>query len=340
MTVPADSPWRSLGRWFPGLFISLLAVLLLARLTAWGELRRALLLLDLRWLAPVLFFYLASLGLRALAWRTLLQGKVGSGRAFLALNEGYLLNNLFPFRLGELGRALLLGQASGLSPMFVLSTILIERAFDLAIAAGLLLATLPLVLGLESARPAALVALALVLLGLGALYLAARHRCRVRQLLDACFGGRRFVRRFLLPRLDASLEGLAALTRPGQFLLSAALLVASWSLGGIEIHLLLNSGSLQAPLWWTAFFLGVISLGVALPSAPASLGVYEAAAVGALSLLGVAAAPALAFALVAHLIHVSASGLIGAYALFRDGETLAGLYRRLRRLRSRHSCAS
>jgi hypothetical protein len=37
----------------------------------------------------------------------------------------------------------LLAQATGISAFFVLSTIVIERTYDLAIAGGLLLATVP-----------------------------------------------------------------------------------------------------------------------------------------------------------------------------------------------------
>jgi uncharacterized membrane protein YbhN (UPF0104 family) len=136
-------------------------------------------------------------------------------------------------------------------------------------------------------------------------------------------------RRKLLPRLDALLDGLGTLTRPGEFFMSVMFIVGSWVFGAAEIHLLLNSGAFAAPFWWTGFVLGVLSLGVALPSAPAALGVYEAAAVGALSLLGVPTAQALAFAILAHLIHVAVTGLIGAYALLNEGETLSRLYRRL-----------
>ena len=133
-----------------------------------------------------------------------------------------------------------------------------------------------------------------------------------------------------LPRLYSLLEGLGALARPGQFLLSAILIGGSWAFGGLETFILMNSGIFSAPFWWTGFVLGVLSLGVALPSAPASLGVYEAAIVGALTLLKVSPADALAFALVLHLIQILSTGAIGAYGLLQEGETISGLYTRVR----------
>ena len=133
-------------RWLPGLVISAIAILLLIRFSNWQGVIEVLTLMDLNWFAAAIIFYLLGMVMRALSWKTLLQNKASYGRVFLTLNEGYLLNNIFPFRLGELGRAVLLSQATGLSAFFVLSTISIERAYDVAIAAGLLLATLPFVL--------------------------------------------------------------------------------------------------------------------------------------------------------------------------------------------------
>jgi glycosyltransferase 2 family protein len=332
LNEPGASRWQGIRRWLPGLFISLLAVFFLVRLTNWEDLRQALLMMDLRWLPLALLAYLLSMALRAFAWATLLQHKASIWRVFLTLNEGYLLNNLFPFRLGELGRAFLLGGAINLSPLFIFSTIFIERAYDLAIASGLLLATLPLVLGVEYARPAALATLALVVVGLVSLFLAARNRNQIKRFLERTAGRWQFFRSRLLPRLDSLLDGLGTLTHPVEFFVSVAFIVASWLFGAAEYHILLNSGIITAPFWWTGFVLGVISAGIALPSAPAAIGVFEAAAVGSLALLGVPAGEALAFAIVAHVLHVAVTSVIGIYALLRDGETLTGLYRKLRGL--------
>ena len=74
----------------------------------------------------------------------------------MTLNEGYFFNNILPFRMGELARAFLMGRRSRLGMFYVLSTIVVERSYDLVIAASLLLLTLPLALKLEWARPIAI----------------------------------------------------------------------------------------------------------------------------------------------------------------------------------------
>jgi uncharacterized protein (TIRG00374 family) len=330
LSTLTGSTWRNLSRWLPGLLISLAAVFLLLKWIDWQEVAAALDLVQLNSLPLAWLAFLLGLSARAVSWQIILQKKAPLGRVFLALNEGYLLNNLFPFRLGELARAILLGGATGLSPLFILSTIVIERSFDLALAAGLVLTTLPLVLGMEAERLAATGALGLVGIGLFALYGMARYREGLKAWLRGWGKRWRLLERALLPRLDALLEGLSALTNPVQFWQSLAWMALNWAMGALSYYLLLRSFVPSAPFWWAGFVVSVAALGVAVPAAPASLGVYEASVVGALSLLGVNPAQALAFSLVAHFLNLSTSTVIGGYALIRDGETLAGLVRRVR----------
>jgi hypothetical protein len=55
--------------------------------------------------------------------------------------------------------------------------------------------------------------------------------------------------------------------------------------------------------------------------------------VGALTVLGYPAGQALAVALVAHIIHIGFTGIVGGISLLREGETIKGLYNRLRNFR-------
>jgi uncharacterized protein (TIRG00374 family) len=268
---------------------------------------------------------------RALCWQTLLQRKVSPGRAVLALNEGYFLNNILPLRLGELGRALLLGRRSGLGTFHVLSTIVVERSYDLAIAAGILLSVLPLVFSLEVGRTRlySAILLALIIAGLLALYLAARQRAWLESRL-AAWAARWPVLRWIIPPVHSLLDGFSVLTRFEYFALSFGLLAFSWGISILRDLVILRQFDPQAQVWWAMLAISGANLGGALPSAAASLGVFEAAAVTALSLVGIAAEDALAYALIVHVTHLISSSLIGAFALSREGKSLAELVADLR----------
>jgi uncharacterized protein (TIRG00374 family) len=321
------------ARWLPGLIISVVAIWLLISFSNWQDVIQAVSLIKLNWLIPALGLYLISSGFRALSWMVLLQNKAPFGRVFIAMNEGYLLNNIFPFRLGELGRAFLLSQATSLSGFFVLSTIVLERTYDLAIAAGLLLATLPLVIGVDIGQSIAYGVMVVVILGLVAMFIFARNRQQIKSKLFDYSSSRPLFRDRILPSINSILDGLGVLARWDQFLLSFVIMLLSWFFGAMELYFLSRSLGVEAQFLWIAFVLGVISLGIAIPSAPAGLGVYEVAMVGAFSILGVSSSQALAIAIVAHLIQISFTGVIGVYGIFRDGESLAGLYRRLQNIR-------
>lgn len=337
MSSVASRDWRvtarSLLQWLPGILFSFLAFWLIARVVDWpeflvmlGSIPPGILLLNVA-------LYVITITMRSLGWQFLLQRKVSLGQTFLALNEGYLLNNILPFRLGELGRAFLLGRRSHLGMFRVLSTVVVERSYDLAIAAGLLLATLPLALGMEWARPAATFLLFVIITGLLVLYLAARNRDWVERLIDRLAGRWTIVKRFILPQIHSILDGFSVLTRFEFFAASLGLLAFTWLLGILRDWMLIRAFVPDAPMWWGALGISATNIAGAVPSVMASLGTFEAGATGALSLVGLPVEAALAYALVVHVTHLIFSSLIGFYGLSREGQTISNLVFELRSLR-------
>jgi uncharacterized protein (TIRG00374 family) len=328
----------------PGLVVSGLSLAGLLYLVDVKRLAEALRLADYRMVALIFPTTLLWLLVRTVVWRTLLQEKATFSQVFFTLNEGYLLNNLLPFRLGEVGRAYLLsrkasiGSAEPLGFMQVFSTIIIERALDVAMAAGLLLCTLPFVVSealggrVDWALEAALAAGGLVVIGLGALYLLARYRVQAQAIFERSVSRWAFLRNFGARQLSAFLAGLAVLTDFRRFLRAVAWMAVNWAGAMLQYYLLLRAFFPDPTLLWVAFTLGVVALGVAAPSSPGAVGVMELAMVGALSAFGLDRSSALAAALVAHIANILITGLLGVYALARDGLTLSGLYRQVQRL--------
>ena len=328
-----NSRLKIITRWLPGLIISTIAILLLIRFSNWAEVLEVISGIKLAWVLPAVVFFLISVLIRAASWMIILQNKVNYGRVFLTLNEGYLLNNIFPFRLGELGRAYILSQTTILSGFFVLSTIFIERTYDVAIAAGLFLATIPYVFSLEAGQSIALLVFIIGIFALLTMYLLARNHNHIKKFMENVTEGKLFLHDRIVPKIGSLLEGLGIFTSFGQFGLSLGLILISWIFGGLELFFLSKSFGVDLELWMLGFVLGMTSLGIAIPSAPAGLGVFEAAAVGAFSLMGLSTSTGLAIAFVSHFISIFLTGLIGMYGIFKDGESITGLYQQLRNLR-------
>ena len=107
----------------------------------------------------------------------------------------------------------------------------------------------------------------------------------------------------------------------------------SWGLSVVYQYILLLAFNQSAQFLWAAFGVATASLGVALPSSPSYIGVFEAAWVGALALFQVPMSNALAYALIIHVIHILISCVFGVYALAQEGETLHQLYAEIRNKR-------
>ncbi|MEI8132288.1 MAG: lysylphosphatidylglycerol synthase transmembrane domain-containing protein [Leptolinea sp.] len=327
MTQPKSSIWKSVSRWLLGAIISLVALFLVFRLANWQDIQSAFTKIN-PWIVGVaagmtVLFCIS----RAIAWRILLDRKATVSQTFFGINAGYLLNNLFPLRAGEIGRAVILGQSTELGTFHVLSTIIIERAFDLAFAALLLLSSLPLALGLDWAKPVAVITLVLVIFGLSILFLIARNTAAVHAWVSRVLGRFSLVKRYFLPYLDNMLEGLGALTNPQMFLGAVFWIAVSWLIGVLNYYIVIWSIIPQAPLWWGVLIDSVLAMGIAIPSAPAALGVFEASMVAALSLLGVDASIGLAYAVVMHIMQFVVTGILGMIGLMKEGRSLGSVFK-------------
>lgn len=316
-------------RLLPGLLVTLITLGALLYFVDLNALRRAFALADYRWLPLVVLIFFGTLAARSMAWRTILEERTRFKESFVVINQAYLLNNVLPFRLGELGRALILSNRVGISFWHVLSTVVVERVFDLGIAAGLLLSTLPLVVGADWALPAATAAIAIVLLGFLALFLMAASPTRANKLLGRLTTPWPRLRRWLSKKFASFLEGLSVLRDAGRFLRVAFWMLLAWACNVGWYYVLMRSFLPEAHLLWALFSIAVASMGVALPSSPAYIGVLETALVGALSLFGVDPAIALAYAVVAHVIYFVITGLIGIYGFWQQGQSLGAIYQKL-----------
>ncbi|HVM71750.1 MAG TPA: lysylphosphatidylglycerol synthase transmembrane domain-containing protein [Anaerolineales bacterium] len=326
-----NSPfWKSARRWLPGAVISLVAILAIIHFVDLNRFVAAIRTANYWLILVSLAGSIVWLSVRGIVWRTLLRGRASFKQVFWTLCEGYLLNTVLPFRLGEVGRAFLMGRKAKLGFMDVLSTIIIERIVDIACSAAILLSAVPFVVGAAGAGRIAILIGALVVAGMVFLYVLARNQARTVALFQRLSARWPKLQALGGNLLDSFFSGLAILTDGWLFLRFLFWMAINWIIAILQFLLLLLAFYPQARLLWSLFALGAVAFGNAIPSLPGAVGTYEGALGGALTILSGDQSTALAVALTSHLIGIIPTTLLGAIALSREGETLMGVYRQLR----------
>ena len=311
------SKLRKLLRWLPGVLISLIAIYAVLKFINPDDLKSAFSTVKPVFILILFGLDVLGLAVRGKAWQVILGGQVTYKQAFFGICEGYFLNNILPFRAGELGRSYFVGRSSGKGTFYVLSTIVIERGFDILFAAAIVVATLPYVIGMDWIKPIATVALLIVIAVFILLFIVANNKEKVLNWTSKISRPSK-IWNFLLPKVHNLVEGFSLLAKPAQFLLSFFWIGATWFTWTVVYYLSTNAVIPGAPFWWGAFVSGIMALGIAIPSAPSALGVYEASFVGALAILGGASSTALAYALTMHLVQFIVSAIFGFWGLLRE----------------------
>lgn len=313
----------SAGALIPGLLVSGAAVAALAVFVDFDRTLAALRAASPVGIAVAVVVFAVGLTGRAAASRELVDGRTGLGGAFTALNIGYLANNFLPLRAGEVVRAVVLGRKTKTGFVGGATAVAAERLLDLIMAATVLVAGISAV-GIDAAWVPAVTAAGAALAGITVLVVFARHRHEIAAWLEPRVAGRPRLAR-LLPKLTAALDGLA---RPQRLLRASVILGASWVFAVVFFWLVLRAFIPTAPLGWASFGLGAMAFGIAVPSSPGAIGVYEAVWVGALALCGADPAQALAFVVTAHTLTFTFTSVCGVVALIREVPRGAGFTRR------------
>lgn len=273
------------------------------------------------WLLPVaVALLLVDLGLRAVRWRLLLAPQPGLSldNLFGASNVGYLVNNLLPFRAGEIARVLTVDQLERTGRVRAASSVAIERGIDVVAMVVLVVALFPFIDEPGWARGPALLLGAVVVAGFVTLAVVA-------QLNEAGHSVWRPLIR-IVPRFSARLEHLAEQVLAGfhpllrwQVLAEVlALTAAIWGCAALSFFTVMQAFNLDVQFSAAALVLGATTLGMVVPSSPGYIGVFHAIAVETLfSVFGVPKEHALTYAVAQHAVIVIVPSALGIAFLLR-----------------------
>ena len=336
-----------------GILISVLALAFAFRQVDLGAVRSALVEVNYWLLAASVVPLVVFLVMRAYRWRLLFYPKQGLHIVNLlaVINIGYLLSNIFPARLGDVGRAYLIGDTEDVSRTAAFSTVVAERVLDALCAVGGFFIVVPFAPLPDWMIRVGVVVGVLALVAVVVFVVLVRRRDWTLRLLDRVLLGLRWPDResaarslgrmaertglrFLasIPWVDRTalgtmagslIDGLSGITtlRLGPPLLLWS--VAIWAVISGFYWLVLLAFDPNQPFIAGVAVASVTALGMTVPSSPGYIGVFEALARETMVIFGMVPETALSYALVAHAIVYIIYTLLGLVSMAQQNVTYA-----------------
>lgn len=310
------------------LLISALFLYLALRGLDFGAIGQSLAQVQYGMLIPAMLIHLASFWVRGLRWRSMLihLKPVTSRALFPPLAISYLANNTLPMRAGEVVRAYLVGRNEGISKAASFSSIVLERVCDgltllLFLGGVALIAPLP-----DWARQVGLLAgtafvgVAVVMAGL--VFAQALTLAVIRAVTQRLPNGLGTKIETVLGRF---VSGLDVLQNRKELVRVFAWSLVIWGIEALALQMTAIACGLDLSLTSAFFTLVIINLGTMIPSSPGYVGTFEFFCVKSLAAFQVAAAPAMGFALVLHVVQFLPITLVGLVCLMRQQVSLRSM---------------
>ena len=292
----------------------------------WGAVRKA----NYVWLLPGIAVYFVGVWVRAWRWHYLLGPikKIPTRTMFPITTIGYMGNNIYPARAGEVLRAVILKRREGVSVSASLATIIVERIFDGVVMLAFVFVNLPELAGLKGSsgfvgniQQLAVIGTGIFLGALAVFLLAAMFPHTTAKvglwLIDRLVPKRLHERTISL--MKKFLDGLASLRSPFNALMVFLTSVVIWLLETGKYWFVMHAFAFNVSFFALMLMNGIVNLAMTIPSAPGYIGTFDAPGIAVLTAYGVDHATAAGYTLTLHVALWLPITVLGAYYLAREG---------------------
>ncbi|MBL8132380.1 MAG: flippase-like domain-containing protein [Anaerolineae bacterium] len=240
---------------------------------------------------------------------------------------GYMGNNIYPLRAGEVLRIVLVKREHDVPMMRTTTVILAERVFDgIVLLTFVVVALLSLNVGTPEVRSVVTIAAPVfgaALLVFFALALSPRLSSNIlgwfTTKLPGALGGR------IQALGEHVIAGLGGLRTPLDLLGTVFTSYANWMLEALTFSLVAQAFGMPLDYLSVLLLVGVVNLAGLIPASPGQFGVFEGFTRVVLTGIGVAVTEATAYALVVHIVIWLPVTVLGFIFLARKGLGLAAV---------------
>jgi glycosyltransferase 2 family protein len=284
----------------------------------WQTLRTA----NYWWLVPGVGVYVVVVWVRTWRWHSMLAHikPIPTGRLFPVVVIGYMGNNVYPARAGEVLRSYVLRRKEGVPMSASLATVVLERLFDGLVMLLFDVATLPfaplppsyrwLVIGFSALFGVALVAF--MLLAARPAQMSRLYSLAVDTLLPVG------IRPRVHGLFDRFIVGLQALRSPRELATIFATSTIIWLGETLKYWFVMHAFPFDVSFPVLMLMTAVVNLFTTIPSTPGYVGTFDAPGIAVLTQFGVPQAIATGYTLVLHVALWLPITLLGAILMLRE----------------------
>ncbi|HOG48167.1 MAG TPA: lysylphosphatidylglycerol synthase transmembrane domain-containing protein, partial [Anaerolineae bacterium] len=241
-------------------------------------------------------------------------------RLFPVLVIGYMGNNVYPARAGEVIRAYVLRRKDHVDISASLATIVVERIFDGVVMLFFVFVALPFAPLPEWLRQIVILSSALFF-GLLLVFFALAASPRRAQAIYT-WAARRLLpeawRERAIAILDRFMEGLRCLRSGRDVAMIFVTSVVIWLTETVKYWFVMHGFGFAAPFYVLMLMAAVVNLATTIPSAPGYVGTFDKPGIAVLVWSGVAEAVAAGYTLVLHAALWLPITLLGVYYMWRE----------------------
>jgi len=316
-----------LKRWqfWLGAGVSALFLVFALRNLHLGEVWAAMRTARYGWIVPGVAVYFFGVWARTWRWDYLLRPmkRIPLRRLFPVVVIGYMGNNVYPARAGEVIRAYVLRRREQVSISASLATIIVERVFDGLVMLIFVFLGLPFT-PMPTWLQWMVVAASLLFFGALAVFmtLAAKIEWAETAYIWAIdrvvpFRFRASVRGFA----DRFMTGLHSLRSGRDVLMLFVTSVVIWLAETVKYWFVMHAFDFSVPFWVLMLMNGIVNLATTIPSSPGYVGTFDAPGIEILSIFGVARSLAASYTLVLHAALWLPITLLGFWYMGRESVT-------------------
>jgi len=288
----------------------------------WGSMRSA----NYIWIIPGILVYFLAVWARTWRWDYMLRPfkHIPLVRLFPVVVIGYMGNNVYPFRAGELLRSFVLREREAVPMSGSLATIIVERVFDGLVMLMFVFVALPFtpIPGDNGAiRQLVIVASVAFFAALLVFFVMAAFPKKFYGLTEA-ISYKLLPHRIHHPLLDflqRFLDGLASLRSFRSVMMIFFTSIVIWLLETVKYWFVMHAFDFEVSFFALMLMNGVVNLATTLPSAPGYIGTFDGPGIAVLVLYGVPQEIATAYTLVLHAALWLPITLLGGYYMLRAG---------------------